>query len=76
MNNSHTFQILSTPSRQLLGRKILHTLVKQSQTPLEELVVVADHFGLRAIDVTEAIASRLELDERKSVKDTVYCRVD
>jgi hypothetical protein len=76
MNNSHTFEILSTPHRQVLGRRILHTLVKQSQTPLEELVVVADHFGLHAIDVSEAIASRLELDEQKSGKSSVYCMVD
>jgi hypothetical protein len=75
MNISPNFEILSTPYRQVLGRKILRVLVKQGQTTLDELVVVADHFGLHAVDVTEAIATRLELDERKPVKDNVYLMV-
>jgi hypothetical protein len=75
MNMSHTFEILSTPHRQLLGRKILQTLVKQGQTPLDELVLLADHFGLRSVDVTEAIASRLESDERELSKDSLYWMV-
>jgi hypothetical protein len=43
---------------QATGRKVLFVLARAGQSSLDELTQVAYTFGLRAIDVAEAIARR------------------
>ena len=43
---------------QATGRKVLIVLAKAGQSSLDELTQVAYTFGLRAIDVAEAISRR------------------
>jgi len=59
MNAIQFLTINESQNLLLLGYKILDTMAKSGQTPLDELVRVAAAFGLQATDIADAIAGQL-----------------